>query len=237
MKLTLPQPCSESWDAMIPEQTGKYCSSCHKLIPDFTHYSDRDLIHYLQRHSGEKVCGRFLPSQLNRSLLVPTPTAPSTGISLASLVLLAASFTANPAYGQMSEPPQLASLIHITEMYHRNKQLILSGNLKDSLYNEPLPFFTILLKHHEHILSRAQSDITGHFEMYADTTFEKNDSLYLEITGDFTATIPLDILLPQTDMEITISAGPLEDQPIIGMLVITNPKKKQHKRFRWFRRR
>lgn len=66
--LTLPQPCSEDWNKMTPEEQGRYCASCNKIITDFTTFTDKELISFIA-NAKEKVCGRISPQQLNRPLV------------------------------------------------------------------------------------------------------------------------------------------------------------------------
>lgn len=67
MKLTIPTPCHESWDAMSPDEQGRFCSVCTKKVRDFSGSSDEEIV---EAFSGnpENVCGHFKASQLNRDL-------------------------------------------------------------------------------------------------------------------------------------------------------------------------
>jgi TonB-dependent SusC/RagA subfamily outer membrane receptor len=49
---------------------GRYCDSCEKHIVDLTGKTDAELIHFFKKKKGN-VCGRLLPAQLNRELLLP----------------------------------------------------------------------------------------------------------------------------------------------------------------------
>jgi len=67
MKITIPKPCYENWDAMTPEEKGRFCSVCSKTVRDFTIASDQEIIEVFS-HSSEDICGNFNASQLNRDL-------------------------------------------------------------------------------------------------------------------------------------------------------------------------
>jgi len=64
--LQIPTPCHQDWATMTPEAQGRFCGSCRKTVVDFTSMSDREVIGYLAR-TGQGVCGRFDPDQLNRN--------------------------------------------------------------------------------------------------------------------------------------------------------------------------
>jgi Outer membrane receptor proteins, mostly Fe transport len=67
MKITIPKPCHENWDAMTPDEKGRFCSVCSKTVRDFTVSSDQEVIKAFS-HPEDDICGRFNASQLNRNL-------------------------------------------------------------------------------------------------------------------------------------------------------------------------
>lgn len=67
MKITIPAPCHENWEAMAPEEKGRYCAVCSKTVMDFTTASDDEIADVFS-HSTENICGNFYESQLNRDL-------------------------------------------------------------------------------------------------------------------------------------------------------------------------
>ncbi len=75
LNLQVPQGCSEDWNAMLPEQKGKFCLSCQKQVIDFTTMNDRELIEFFKNHKGS-TCGRFNSEQLNRDILIPSKKIP-----------------------------------------------------------------------------------------------------------------------------------------------------------------
>jgi hypothetical protein len=74
--LTIPQPCSASWAAMNPTTAGRHCAACQKTVVDFTSMSDAEVLAYLARAAGSRMCGRFAAGQLERPLQRVAPAAP-----------------------------------------------------------------------------------------------------------------------------------------------------------------
>ena len=71
IQLTIPEPCHENWENMIPGEQGRFCSSCAKTVVDFSMMSDTEVLNYFSTLQDAKVCGRALPAQLNRAITMP----------------------------------------------------------------------------------------------------------------------------------------------------------------------
>ncbi|MGC4104031.1 hypothetical protein [Ferruginibacter sp.] len=66
LKISIPQPCHEDWNAMTPNEQGRHCNVCVKTVVDFTSMSDEEVKHFFLHKKEEKVCGRFRGEQLQR---------------------------------------------------------------------------------------------------------------------------------------------------------------------------
>ncbi len=71
INISIPEPCSENWDKMLPEEKGRFCMSCQKVVVDFTTMSDEQLLKYFTDHEGKSTCGHFLATQVDRPLVIP----------------------------------------------------------------------------------------------------------------------------------------------------------------------
>jgi hypothetical protein len=65
-KITIPTPCNQNWDEMLPTIEGRHCLSCAKTVVDFTSMTDDEVKHFLLTRKDEKLCGRFRNEQLHR---------------------------------------------------------------------------------------------------------------------------------------------------------------------------
>ncbi len=65
-QITIPTPCHEDWGKMSPQQKGRHCASCDKVVVDFTKSSKKEIIDHLETAEG-KTCGRFTSDQISRS--------------------------------------------------------------------------------------------------------------------------------------------------------------------------
>ena len=99
LNLSIPTPCHENWDIMLPNEKGRHCLSCQKTVVDFTNMTDTQIIGYFQDYKSS-TCGHFLHTQLNRPILQPVKLKPQSRFAwLFSALLLPLSTNAQtPQY-------------------------------------------------------------------------------------------------------------------------------------------
>jgi CarboxypepD_reg-like domain len=97
LTISIPIPCTEDWNNMTPNQSGKFCASCQKTVVDFSRMSDAEIFNYFANFSGD-TCGRFTEKQLTAPLNAPMIGKPQNrwawALSALLLPTLAASQTA-----------------------------------------------------------------------------------------------------------------------------------------------
>lgn len=69
IQISIPEPCNENWLKMTPVEKGRFCDSCQRKVYDFTIATDREIIKAFNEE--EKLCGRFISTQLNRDIVLP----------------------------------------------------------------------------------------------------------------------------------------------------------------------
>src|SRR5688572_10909958 len=91
MKLSIPNPCNEDWNKMIPQENGRFCNSCEKVVIDFSNIPDAEIEKYFIKNSGKSVCGRFKKSQIYR-ITIQIPVSEIQNIRPRNYFLLALLF-------------------------------------------------------------------------------------------------------------------------------------------------
>lgn len=79
--LSIPQPCTEKWGNFTPAAQGGYCSSCSKVVVDFTKKSDKEILDFFA-HKAEHTCGRFRPGQMKSYVTNIPPIKINPGMTL-----------------------------------------------------------------------------------------------------------------------------------------------------------
>lgn len=65
-KINIPNPCSENWEMMSPQEKGRFCSVCSKCVIDFTQKQPQEIQNIIEEKKDEEICGRFYDHQLNK---------------------------------------------------------------------------------------------------------------------------------------------------------------------------
>lgn len=156
--VSIPAPCKASMQNMTPVIGGKFCSSCQKQVVDFTNMTDQQMVDYFKRH--DHVCGSFLPSQLNRELIVPSTRRWVPAAFLAGMLALIA-----PASGQA--------------------QFKITGKVIEASDNTPIPFASVYLldQHGKPMKIGAVSKEDGSFSFEVPAEFEKGVRLQVSFVG------------------------------------------------------
>jgi hypothetical protein len=109
INLYIPEPCSENWDNMTPNEQGRHCKSCNKTVIDFSLFSDRQLAEFFKKAAGS-VCGRLTNYQANRQLAYAEPSKHPLFNKLLVGTALATGLTSSAAAQDSTTPPQTITI-------------------------------------------------------------------------------------------------------------------------------
>ena len=206
VKITIPDPCHENWDAMTPVQQGRYCGACQKVVVDFTQMTDGQILDVFKKAGGGHPCGRYLPSQLDRPLLDTRPKTTFIGTlakRIAAMVLLVQS--ASTAMAQ-----QAKSHMVTVEQYHEYDtdslgRIQVSGKLIDTLSKQPLPRMSVYIRQ---IDTTVFTDLTGQFSFAMPAELDSvsvlvNRKIYTDNTGFVTALPSPSAPIPEQTIAVT----------------------------------
>jgi len=170
ISISIPQPCSENWEAMTPNERGRHCDSCNKTIVDFSLFSDKQLVDFFASVKGT-VCGRIANVQTARVISYTEPQNHFLYKLLFGSVLtigIAGSANANYISGQK---PLIEQYIGVHES---DKQPVptdsihhyIEGTLTDSTNKDSLPFACVMLTHNGVKIDTTYTDINGYYKLH-----------------------------------------------------------------------
>lgn len=64
--MKISSPCHQNYNKMYPANNGRFCSSCEKVVVDFSKMNEGQIADYFKHHNSETVCGRFKSVQLSQ---------------------------------------------------------------------------------------------------------------------------------------------------------------------------
>lgn len=65
--LQVKESCSADWNKMTPQEQGRFCGQCEKIVVDFSQMNDQEIVDQIKKAS-KGLCGRFYEDQLMREL-------------------------------------------------------------------------------------------------------------------------------------------------------------------------
>jgi hypothetical protein len=159
--ISIKEPCTQNWDEMSPDNTGRFCASCQKTVIDFTKFSEEELISYFQQQKNI-VCGRLTEKQLS----IPIPQRPKRLTfwavnKFAAASLIAALGLPFKADAQVSITPTHNTPEREVDNPVPEKLTLIKGVVKDE-NGEEIPGATITVKSTD---KGTVSDIDGRFQL------------------------------------------------------------------------
>jgi hypothetical protein len=192
--LTIPQPCSESWDAMTPAAAGRHCAACQKTVIDFTLQTDAEILAYFaQPLSG--TCGRLWADQLARALQ-PAKAPVSTSRWRVWAAAMATVWGLSEAASSHAAP-RIPAAWHTHQPKRKGRgvtpapgapRLLIRGVVHNSATGEPLAGVAVFLKAEKR---SAITDSAGRFSLRvpAGQTMRPRHTLVLHAFGYASRTV------------------------------------------------
>ncbi|WP_181369419.1 carboxypeptidase-like regulatory domain-containing protein [Flavobacterium album] len=125
---------------MTPSDKGRFCASCQKNVRDFTLSSDREIASAFAK--GINLCGRFLPSQLDRELSVSQEKSPVWSAAAAILAMMSLGTLGVSAQTPVATEQQIPD--ETSPKMTEPSSLLVSGTITD--FSGPLPNVAVTIK-------------------------------------------------------------------------------------------
>lgn len=229
--LKIDNPCNEDWTSMSPNETGKYCLHCSKSVIDFTHLTDNQIIHLLEKNSNN-LCGRFTDEQLNRIIEIRQPSKSSQLYRLLAGLLFVGATENTLAVDKPFSEIESVSLfedkeLNLVQSLSAEKPVldslnnILQGIVLDSQSKQSIPFVTVAVYVNEILIVFDKTNIDGKFRfVIPDSLISSNLNLKVGTYGYGKVNINLEksnlkehqvfLVRSQNSREVTMRAGRVE---------------------------
>jgi hypothetical protein len=171
-KLYIPKPCHENWEQMSPEEKGRHCALCDKVVRDFSGMPKSEIISELSSADG-KVCGRIPKSEIDalpfEAMAISRFPVERLRFFLLAFVLVfglealgvshAEAQKTKPVIESLRKPQRLRSAVQDT-----SKEIQLKGRILDVYTQEPVPFVRVAVYEGDRLVKGVLSDTAGRFE-------------------------------------------------------------------------
>jgi hypothetical protein len=151
ISIAIQKPCAEKWEAFSPTPDGRFCSSCSKIVVDFTRMTDEEILRYFIAESTQ-TCGRFRSDQL-KHYSTNNPVTIRTGFNLfkAGLLSLVVLLMSRPSFATPgNQKPKLEVAQFHGQQLATNIQVsgdyLIKGVVKSKDDGSAIPGVNILVK-------------------------------------------------------------------------------------------
>src|SRR5690606_5059335 len=171
MKISIPQPCHENWNEMLPEEKGRFCLSCQKCVLDLTKMTDDEILNISKQ---KDICVRLDAKQIekfnsNQNFKFPNWVKYSS--------LLIAFGVSSFSLAQNSSEIKYTTT-QIEELIKKDTVITIKLQVVDGFANTPISNAKVYLSKRKKKFS-TKTDENGYFELQVPTKYLKN-SLVIE---------------------------------------------------------
>lgn len=171
MKISIPQPCHENWNDMLPAEKGRFCQSCQKCVLDLTKMTDREIIETLKQ---DDLCVKISHTQVDQINSKYNLTYPKW-LRYPSL-LIAFGFSSMGFAQNKSDLKYTTS--DIEKLIKQDTAITLKLQLVDDFDGSPIPDAKVYLNKRKRKISTV-TDENGFFELEIPTKY-LNDFIIVE---------------------------------------------------------
>jgi hypothetical protein len=210
LTLSIPSPCSQQWNSFKQVAGGGFCSSCSKVVVDFTSMTDKQIIDYF-KHADGATCGKFLPGQLKTFTVHQSPRVqPGLFLLKAGFISLLLFAISKPASAQ---PPTRKQNTELLSSHRVTKDSIsFRGIVKSAEDHSPLPGVNVLLKG---TVFGTVTDADGRFQF--PKALKKGDVLIFTFIGLMSKEYDVD---EKNDGDFEVPMELCMSQDIMGELLV-----------------
>lgn len=176
MKISIPNPCHENWNEMLPEENGRFCLSCRKCVLDFTKMTDEEILKH-SKQSG--ICVRInryqvkqINSKSNLKSYLPKWFRYSSFVMAFGLSSI--------SFGQINHELKYTTT-QIEELMKKDTVITLRLQVVDDFDGDPISGAKVFLIKKRKKYSTI-TDADGYFELEIPTKY-LND--YLTVEGEY----------------------------------------------------
>jgi len=218
--IDIPNPCSQSWDAMNPSENGRYCRHCSSEVVDFTAMDLAQLQTYFQ--SAHRLCGRittFQLAQLNQQK-PQVKDYKRIGVRTAFAFTFTLLLTTRGAAQQFAKATNVAATVKVRKSpvlssNHGEVEMILKGTVRDG--DTVLQGTTFKVNG---LALTTKTDAAGRFNL--PIKGRKNDHVRLSLSHLGYQTQQLELILTSQSQQVTVNLVP--DELALGELVFVGQK-------------
>jgi hypothetical protein len=138
-KITIAKPCHENWNKMTPQEQGRHCAVCSKVVKDFTGKKTEDILNTLKNTEGE-VCGRIgiqhlTPTNKRQKIFFWTQGIFYRKAIYPLLAFLGVGLILKKTHAQTGDDYQIKGKMAVKNQHTQTKKITL---VVKSAYNEPI---------------------------------------------------------------------------------------------------
>lgn len=173
-KIHIPEPCHENWDKMTPQEQGRFCASCAKVVHDVTKLSDDEILKTYEENNAS-LCIRIPQSRLVQS----SKTSKARWWIAAAMV---AWFGAKQSFAKILDYNPQVSPSDSTQS-SKLDSVVIRGTVVDTFQaKHPIAFATVEVLKDNRSLGGAYTDSEGKYQIFLlNAGLYRDDTLTLKV--------------------------------------------------------